>query len=208
MQFVRLKNWEKYQHYKYRSPVWIKLYQDLLTSHMWVASSDASRVLAIACMVLAAKTDNKIPLDPDYIRKVSYLSTNPDFTELVASDFLEIVEDSKGNGASKPLAERYQDARPEKSREEKKQLPPPSGSFLRFWGIFPSGPRKKSQGKCWEIWRKKDFDLTANEILAHVEALKSSDDWQRGYAPGPLPYLNQRQWEGAEVTPSGPKFDA
>jgi hypothetical protein len=36
--------------------------------------------------------------------------------------------------------------------------------------------------------------------MAHVEALKASGDWQRGYVPAPLVYLNQRRWEGAEMT--------
>lgn len=87
-------------------------------------------------------------------------------------------------------------------REEKRRDTTPiapSGPFLRFWGAWPKGERKRSQGKCWELWRRKDFDLQAEVILRHVEVLKASDSWQRGFVPAPLAYLNQRQWEGADL---------
>jgi hypothetical protein len=83
--------------------------------------------------------------------------------------------------------------------DTKKHTPPYSGAFLRFWGSWPKNERKASQGKCWAVWLKADFDLQAETILAHVDGLKSSDGWQRGFVPAPLTYLNQRRWEGAEA---------
>ena len=85
------------------------------------------------------------------------------------------------------------------SDKNNKTPPPPSGAFLRFWGSWPKGERKRSQGKCWELWRRKDFDQVADAVLAHVEQLKTSDGWRKGFVPAPLVYLNQRQWEGAEL---------
>jgi uncharacterized protein YdaU (DUF1376 family) len=87
------------------------------------------------------------------------------------------------------------------SHNQKKQTTPlpPSGAFLRFWAAWPKNERKASQGKCWSLWLKADFDLQADVILAHVDGLKSSDGWQRGFVPAPLTYLNQRRWEGAEA---------
>lgn len=87
-------------------------------------------------------------------------------------------------------------------REEKRRITtpiPPSGAFLRFWGVWPKGERKRSQGKCWELWQRKDFDQVADTIASHVEAMKSSEGWRKGFVPAPLVYLNQRQWEGAEA---------
>lgn len=84
----------------------------------------------------------------------------------------------------------------------RKTIAPPSGAFLRFWSSWPKGSRKQSQGRCWDVWRRKDFDQIAPTIISHVDSLKASDDWQKGYMPAPLVYLNQRRWEGAEGTPS------
>lgn len=92
------------------------------------------------------------------------------------------------------------------TNKRKTTTPPPSGAFLKFWGLWPKGERKKSQGKCWELWLRKDFDLVADGILAHVDALTRSDGWRAGYVPMPITYLNQRQWEGADpVEDSAPK---
>lgn len=90
------------------------------------------------------------------------------------------------------------------AREEKRRDTTPitpSGAFLKFWSAWPKGQRKQAQGKCWNIWRRSDFDQQAPAILSHVEVLKASEDWRRDagrFVPAPLVYLNQRRWEGAE----------
>jgi len=79
-----------------------------------------------------------------------------------------------------------------------KQQRPPSGEFVRFWTAWPKNERKHSKGKCWECWRKASLDEQVEPILAHVDRLKLSDGWRRGFVPGPLVYLNGRRWEGAD----------
>lgn len=99
MNFYRIKGWSQFQHYKDRAPPWIKLHKTLITSRTWVNSDDASRSLAIACMLIAADTDNQIPADPAYIKRVAYLNCEPDFGKLVDVDFIELIDE---NG--KPLS--------------------------------------------------------------------------------------------------------
>jgi hypothetical protein len=89
----RITEWARYQHYKDRDPPWIKLHRDTLTSQTWVSLTDAGRVLAIACMLVAAGTDNKIPADPGFMRRRAYLNKDPDFAPLVEVGFLELVND-------------------------------------------------------------------------------------------------------------------
>lgn len=91
--YYRVKGWEKYQHYKDRAPPWIKLHGKTLTSETWVSLDDASRVLAIACMLIAAATDNRIPSDPAYIKRVAYLNGDPDFAPLLRTQFIELVDE-------------------------------------------------------------------------------------------------------------------
>jgi len=98
--------------------------------------------------------------------------------------------------------------REEKRREERTTPIPPSGAFLRFWTAWPPHERKQSQGKCWEVWRKRDLDQDAEAILSHVEVLKSGQSWREGYVPAPLVYLNQRRWEGAEAVNTTVRVDA
>src|SRR5690554_116115 len=115
MQYIRIKNWEQFQHYKDRNPPWIKLHRELLSSRTWVMLDDASKALAVAIMLLAAGNDNKIPADPAYIQRVAYLQSLPDLSGLLATDFIEFIDES-GNmlaDASSALA----DARPETETE-------------------------------------------------------------------------------------------
>lgn len=93
-------------------------------------------------------------------------------------------------------------ALPEKDKRKSNTPIPPSGAFLRFWTSWPKSHRKQSQGQCWSVWQRSDFDQVATAILGHIEALKASEDWKREhgkYIPAPLVYLNQKRWEGAET---------
>lgn len=99
MTYFRIKEWETYQHYKDRSPPWIKLHCAIMSSRTWVMLDDASKALAVACMLLAANTDNKIPFDPDYIQRVAYLKSRPDLNGLLETDFIEIIKETEQSRA-------------------------------------------------------------------------------------------------------------
>ena len=57
----RIRNWDKYQHYKDRNPPWIKLHVDILTSQDWVMLDNDARVLMIACMMIASRNAGCVP---------------------------------------------------------------------------------------------------------------------------------------------------
>ncbi len=99
----RIVEWDQYQHYRHRDPPWIKLHRKILASRTWVMLDDASKALAVSCMLLAAGCENKIPYDPAYIKRAGYLQKDPDLTVLEKVGFIEIIG-KKPNRASK----RYQ----------------------------------------------------------------------------------------------------
>ena len=90
----RVRNWTKFQHYKDRNPPWIKLHVEILSSKDWVMLDDDGKLLAIACMIVAAKDNGNVPADPDYIQRVAYLKTKPDFKPLIKVGFLEMLADA------------------------------------------------------------------------------------------------------------------
>ena len=91
MQYYYVKNWWRFQHYKHRNPPWVKLHTEIFTSEDWIALSDASRLLALASIVIASKHGGKVPADPQYIRRVAYLDAVPDFAPLISCGFLSKV---------------------------------------------------------------------------------------------------------------------
>jgi hypothetical protein len=50
----------------------------------------------------------------------------------------------------------------------------------------------------------KKLDEVADRIIAHVNALKVTEQWTTGFEPAPLTYINQRRWE--DETPAEPLF--
>lgn len=116
----RIRNWSQFQHYKTRNPPWVRLYFSLLSSPAWVTLDDASRVLAVASMLLASRSDEgdgSLPSDPEYVRRVAYLNSSPDFKPLIACGFLEYADDASKN-ASTMLATPPTETETEQSRAE------------------------------------------------------------------------------------------
>lgn len=131
MTIYKIVKWEIYQHYKDRNPPWIKLHTELLNSKTWVMLDDASRVLAIATMLIAARnnTNGEFDDDPVFFQKVAFLNQKPNFQPLVNIGFIEVVHAD----ASNMLATCKQSASPEKRRvetetetENKKHEPQPA----------------------------------------------------------------------------------
>ena len=88
---LRIQNWAEYQHYKDRNPPWIKLHFALLSSADWVALADASRVLAIACMLIASRNEGRVDASDkglSYLQRVAYLNSPPDLNPLIECGFL------------------------------------------------------------------------------------------------------------------------
>lgn len=102
----KVKNWREFQHYKDRNPPWIKLHFALLSSSDWVVLADASRVLAVACMLVASKNEGVIDGSArglEYLKRVAYLNSEPDLNPLIECGFLECASDLQAD-ASKTLA--------------------------------------------------------------------------------------------------------
>jgi hypothetical protein len=195
MRYLRVKNWQEFQHYKDRNPPWIKLHRALLDDYEFARLQDASKAHLMLIWLFASQKNGAIPEDPAFLKKKLGLEKEPNLELLINQGLLIPMQD-----ASSTLADRKQVAPREEERT--KATDTPSGAFLRFWGAWPRSARKQAQGKCWERWRKADFDQVADVIIAHVEAMRVTAEWRREagqFIPAPMVYLNDRRWEGAEL---------
>lgn len=98
---IRVKNWERFQHYKDRSPPWIKLYNDLLDDYRFTRLQDASKMHLVGIWLLASRLANRVPADPQWIADKIGATDPVDLNELVSAGFISI---------SGPQAECLQDA--------------------------------------------------------------------------------------------------
>jgi hypothetical protein len=88
-----IRDWRKYQHYSQRNPPWIKLHYELLSSPEWVVLADASKALAVACMLIASRDEGRVPNNPEYMKRVCYLKAC-DFNPLVECGLLIQLADA------------------------------------------------------------------------------------------------------------------
>lgn len=66
--------------------------------------------------------------------------------------------------------------------------------FDRFWTTWPASPRKVDRKDCAKRWTRMGLDANADQIIAHVEAMKATQQWREGFEPAPATYLNGERW--------------
>jgi hypothetical protein len=77
-----------------------------------------------------------------------------------------------------------------------------SEGFKRFWEAWPKSVRKGGKSDCEKRWNRYYCDSCVDQILKHIEWMKTTDDWRKAngaFIPAPAVYLNQRRWDGAEI---------
>lgn len=112
---ISVKNFGDFQHYKDRAPPWIKLYNSLLDDYEFGQLPDASKAHLMAIWLLASRMENRVPNDAKWIAKKINATERVDIAALARAGFI-VVHD-----ASKPLAERKQDACLERETEERQR---------------------------------------------------------------------------------------
>jgi hypothetical protein len=117
---LRIRNWQKFQHYKNRRPPWTKLHFALLSSRDWIKSSDSERLLMVVCMLISSQSeymDGRFDADSSYIGTVAHLDNKPNFQPLIDMGFLvEVASTAQANARIV-----HAKAEPEKRREEERR---------------------------------------------------------------------------------------
>jgi hypothetical protein len=119
-----IKNWSRHQHFKDRTPPWIKLYRELLDDPDWhELDSDAAKLL-IGLWLIASEDETHQGMLPD-ARKLAFRLR---ITEAKLNQILTKLEGWLIRDDIKPISERYHGDAPETETEtEKSALRQPVG---------------------------------------------------------------------------------
>lgn len=203
MDYFGVKNLEKYQHYKDRDPKWVKLYYSILDDEAFIFLSEVDRCRYMTCLVLASRTNNKIPSDPTYLKKVMRLDKNPDLSPLLSCGLLYRYEPSSiclDNGyTNAPVPNRSLLYSPllnsslssPKSEEGKKSE---EGEFETFWNHYPKKAGKKAALKAFQNARDRP---RIDDLLESIRKARASPQWAKDggqFIPHPATWLNRGQW--------------
>lgn len=205
MSFLRVKNFDKFQHYKDRQPPWIKLHRELLKNYEFSCLQDASKAHLVLIWLLASQLDNRIPNDPDWLKGQLGTRQKIDLSELISAGFLIQIND---------VADCKQDASNSLS-SCKQNLPPSvsvsvlsiSESFNSFWKKYPV---HKSKADALKAWKQLASD---SELLAVILKAIDSQTAERAKVAAsgkfipewkyPATWLRGRCWEDEPVAVTG-----
>lgn len=205
--------------------IWYKFHLgDYITHTMHL--SDAEDLAYRRLLDMYYMSERPIPLDTESVSRRIRLDL--DITESVLGEFFERTNEGYRNHRCDIEITKYQHqvatntllgkrgGRPKKTEsepnqnrnetlteeEKEKTISSQATRFEDFWSVWPTSKRKVGKAAVQAKWKAKHLDKVADQIIAHVTAMKSSEQWTSGYEPAPMTYINQRRWED-ENTASG-----
>lgn len=114
---MRVKNWAAFQHFKSRTPPWIKLYRDLLNDEDWHLLDGATAKTLIGLWLLASEDKDHQGRLPD-TRKIAFRLR---ITEQAAAAAIEALGHWLIRDDIKMISRRYQDDTPEGEGETERE---------------------------------------------------------------------------------------
>lgn len=199
---IRIKNWDKFQHFKDRRPPWIKLHREILEQRDIAMLSDCSFRVLVGLWLLASEDIEKQGILPD-IDDMSF-RLRIDKTKLINS--LKELESYLIQDDIKEISEQHQSVPPETETEtykqegekEDKTSPKQKTRFDDWWAVWPKKVGKDAALKKWKSG-KGEFDSMADQLIIDVENRKANCwNWLKDngqFIPNPATYLNGKRWE-------------
>jgi len=178
---LRVPDWEQFQHYKVRTPPWIKLYNYLLEDYRFNLLADSAKLHLILIWFLASRIQNVIPNDPEWVRQRIGVKKKPDLENLVEMGFLARASTDKQD-AHQPASTDEEGTEQQASEPLAKCLPRGEGEKEereRRAEQIPVSPDGADEDRISEVWDR------------HLLARKRYFEQKNGRAPSSEPDLTQ-----------------
>src|SRR3990167_6574258 len=114
MQYLLVKNWRDHQHYKKRSPPWIKLHRAVIEDYAFATLKDKTKAHLMLIWVLAAGTEGRIPNDARFIASKISAAEAVDLEVMIEAGFL--IHDGDAPAPEPPADEPHDDKRAEQRK--------------------------------------------------------------------------------------------
>lgn len=188
---MKIKNWDKFQHFKHKSDMkWFKCYgRDLLNDPDFMKMDDVKQATLFKLWCLASESNGVLPNAYD----IAFRLRKPiAFVEkiLIELDTWFI----KGENIDKLYTNYITDKIRDRLDKNIKTIV----RFDEFWNIYPP-VRKTNKKGCMEKWKAKDLDLIADKVIGYVKTMKETKQWKEGFVPAPMTLINQERWEDGNM---------
>lgn len=199
MKYIRICDWDEFQHYKKRNPPWIKLHTSLLDNESFECLQNDSKVLLICLWLFASRKGNgEIPADLDYLKRKLPIGKKLKLQPLIDVGFIEVYQNDSTLQAyddSKVLVLDRDRGETEIETEKNKY----TDSFESFW--------KKFKGR-WNAEKDKYIKVGKYPAFLEWEKLTLEDQRQAWsvadkvegkYVPDACRWLKNRMFDDFEV---------
>ena len=201
---MKVKNWSDFQHFKDRTPPWIKLYRYLLDDPDWHELSGDDAKMLIMIWLIASEDKNMDgnlpPLKTLAFRlRISESKLKQSLNKLnnwLIQDDINVI--SNCHQLDIPETET------ETETEIEKETYSCANDFETFWANYP---KKKSKGDALKAWKAKKPRI--DDVMFALSWQKESNDWNKSngqFIPYPASYLNSEGWKDEEPDNSGVPF--
>lgn len=186
---IRIKGWEKFQHFKDRKPPWVKLYRDLLDDLEWHELDPKAAKVLVSLWLIASESDGYLP-DP---KKLAFRLR---MTETAVIDCCSKLSHWLDQTDINAMPARCQGDRPETETETETDISVIADLFARFWEVYP---RKVAKPEAMKAFRRaKPTQTMLAEMVAAIERQGLPAKVAKGearYVPHPATWLNQERWK-------------
>jgi hypothetical protein len=208
---LRIKNWDSYQHYKHRTPPWIKLHRSLLDDMDYHACDPmAAKHLPLIWLIASENGGNLPTVEKLAFRlRISAAKCGEVINALSAWIYGDVLQD-----ASNMLAECKQHAMPEKSRveTETEKRREECGAHAPTQPAS-NPPTKQPKAKTFKTWTADEFFDECNRIhdsrhiLTDRQGTEFYSYWTEPTASGRIKVNTQTTWDTARRMHTWRKID-
>lgn len=198
---IRVKDWNKFQHFKDRKPPWIKLYRDILDDLEWHELDPVAAKALVAIWLIASENDGELP----EMKKLAFrlrltekqaISIVSQLDHWLIQDDIKVISDCYQDDSLEIETEREIETEIETEKDiythRRKSRSAGSAEFEKFWNVYP---RKVGKGQAMKAWSKATGKASAVLIIAAVEAWRGSKDFPAPeFVPHPATWLNAERW--------------
>jgi len=203
---IKVKDWNKFQHFKDRKPPWIKLYRDILDDLEWHELDPLAAKALVAIWLIASENDGELP----EMKKLAFrlrvtekqaISIVSQLDHWLIQDDINVISDRYQDDSLEIETETYRkEKETETDTRSKKPRVTSSAEFENFWSVYP---RKINRAVALKAFEKATRKTEADLIITAVRGYKFADDEQ--FIPHPATWINQERWVDGTPTSVRPQ---
>jgi len=191
---IRIKGWERFQHFKDRNPPWVKLYKDILDDPDWHSLDGESAKVLTMLWLIASEDETHQGALPD-LRKLAFRlrikesQLNQTLTKLshwLIHDDINVI------------SSRYNPYIPETETETETEIKVSSYSedFESFWKAY-----EKPVGKAnaFKVWKALKVNEELKQIILHKASVQAKNI-NRKFRKDAERWLKGKHWEDEIVS--------